>query len=50
MQVLGKEIPCGCDQRKEIMFTQGGLSPQAVMPLVVVGLLAFGAWRLSKHA
>lgn len=35
MKLFNKELPCGCQQRKEIMFTQGnpGLSE-----LVLVGL------------
>lgn len=35
MNLFGKEVPCGCDERKEIMFTQGDLGLQEAL---IVGI------------
>jgi hypothetical protein len=48
MKILGKEISCGCDSRKEIMF--GHVRPQDATVLIVVSLLMFAAWRVKSHA
>ena len=47
MNVFGKEVPCGCEERKEIMFDTGGfgITEGAILGIAVV--LLFAAWRLT---
>ena len=47
MRLFNHDIPCGCNDRKEIMFTQGNLGiPEAV---IVVGavMVVLIAWRIK---
>lgn len=42
------KLPCGCENRKEIMFTQGKPGPAVGAILVGATLLVLLAWRLNK--
>jgi hypothetical protein len=49
--MLNGKVPCGCESRKEIMFTKGhaGLTEGAI--LGVCGLAVFLAWKYGRtHA
>lgn len=49
MQLFGKDVPCGCDSRRDIMFTQGEMSPTTF--LLIMGVLVavpLITWRITK--
>lgn len=47
MQFKGKDIPCGCEARKDIMFNTGGfgMTEGVILGLALVAVIA--AWRLT---
>lgn len=52
MNVLGVDVPCGCEARKEIMFTQGNwdrsLIVAAVALLLAIPLTGYVMGRLAR--
>ena len=47
MRLLGRDVPCGCDSRRDIMFTQGNLGKSEFIMLAgMVGVLLL-AWKVK---
>lgn len=48
MQFFGKNIPCGCEARKEIMFETGGMGKTEAAIIAASVILVIAAWRMRN--
>lgn len=50
MRIFGRDVPCGCEARKEIMFTEGQLGVREAAAVVLIIATITVAWRYRVHA
>jgi hypothetical protein len=45
---LTHDLPCGCDARKDIMFTYGQVGGPEALILTTAALVVYLTWRFNK--